>query len=123
MPRALIRAGVVLSLVLIACGPPHQRDPLHPRGPTLKVVDAKHPPVTLIAIDRSTCLVTRDRYREVRIGDAIYCHWSDGRPTAWPGGADILDAPRHGDSTDPRRATRDRTGAGGATQPARPPDG
>jgi hypothetical protein len=125
MIRSLRPLVIIVPALLIACGPPYLRQDRDPREPTIKIVDAKRPPATLIAVDRSVCLVTAERYRNTRIGDAVFCQWSGGRPTAL--GSDRVVGstpdPRQDATRDPRRATRGQGGTGAAQpQPARPPD-
>ena len=46
-----------------------------------KRVTAKQEPVTLIAADRTQCLVDQEDFRRIRVGDEIGCLWSPaGRP-------------------------------------------
>jgi hypothetical protein len=50
-------------------------------GPTRKRVASKEEPATLVAIDRSRCAVTEDRYRDARVGQRVTCAWrSADRP-------------------------------------------
>jgi hypothetical protein len=122
MTRSKRTLVVLATAILVACGPPYLSQDREPREPTLKIVDAKRPPATLIAVDRSVCLVTAERYRNTRIGDAVFCQWSGGRPTA------LGDEPRVGPTPDPRDSARNTGRAGGQggarapAQPARPPD-
>lgn len=88
------RAAFVLSLMaLCACGlsgnvprpndgPPGvgaASDPPEEEGPTLKVVGGKRSPDILVARDRTTCRVSRERFREVDVGTEQYCDWSPRR--------------------------------------------
>ena len=43
-----------------------------------KIVDAKQDPATLVASDRSECVVTAERYRDVKVGDKVICDWRAG---------------------------------------------
>jgi hypothetical protein len=43
-----------------------------------KTVDAKQDPATLVASDRSECVVTAERYRDVKVGDKVICDWRAG---------------------------------------------
>jgi hypothetical protein len=43
-----------------------------------KKVNGKEEPATLIAIDKSTCAVTADKFKDTRIGDMVICTWSAG---------------------------------------------
>lgn len=85
------RAAFMLSLMaLAACGlsgnvpRPNDgpagigaaSDPLEEEGPTLKVVGGKRSPNILVASDRTTCRVSRERFREVEVGTEQYCDWS-----------------------------------------------
>lgn len=49
---------------------------------TLKRVTGKEEPATLIAVDRSECTVTADRFRKTSVGDKVLCDWrvGDRRP-------------------------------------------
>ncbi len=40
-----------------------------------KVVTAKEDPATLIAADGYRCMTTADRFRDVKIGESIWCAW------------------------------------------------
>lgn len=94
------RAAFVLSLMaLSACGLSGNvprptdgpagigaaSDPPEEEGPTLKVVGGKRSPDILIARDRTTCRVSRERYLEVEVGTEQYCDWSRRkRPVSRP---------------------------------------
>ena len=45
---------------------------------SLKRVAGKEEPATLIAVDRSECTVTSDRFRSTRVGDHVLCDWRVG---------------------------------------------
>lgn len=78
MRNALI-ACLTAALALTACSNPYMQGPERRQAAnSVKLVDAKRPPATLVAVDRSICLVTVDRYRNVRVGDAVYCNWRGG---------------------------------------------
>jgi hypothetical protein len=81
MKEVAMRTALIACLALTFTGcyaTNTQRGEDQRRHATVKIVDAKSPPATLIAIDRSVCLVTVNRYRDTRIGDAVYCHWQGG---------------------------------------------
>lgn len=40
-----------------------------------KAVYGKEDPATLVARDRTRCLVTEKRYRETAIGELVWCSW------------------------------------------------
>ncbi len=42
---------------------------------SVKAVDAKYEPVTLVARDRTRCTVAPERFKTVRIGDRVGCYW------------------------------------------------
>ena len=44
-------------------------------GAARKEVAGKEEPATLIAVDRTRCTVTADRFRDVRTGDVVWCVW------------------------------------------------
>ena len=48
---------------------------------TKKRVNAKEEPATLIATDRTQCVVDVDDFRRIRVGDEVACLWS---PVARP---------------------------------------
>ncbi|HZO19980.1 MAG TPA: hypothetical protein VFB46_13400 [Gemmatimonadaceae bacterium] len=91
MRVGVARAGFVLALIaLSACGLSRNvprpndgpagvgaaSDPLEEEGPTLKLVAGKRSPNILVAKDRTTCRVSRERYMEVEVGTEQYCDWS-----------------------------------------------
>jgi len=41
----------------------------------IKLVAAKEEPTTLIADDRSRCIVTERKFRETAIGSDVLCDW------------------------------------------------
>jgi hypothetical protein len=43
-----------------------------------KRVEGKEEPVTLIAVDHSSCTVTTDKFKDTKIGDTVSCDWSAG---------------------------------------------
>lgn len=43
-----------------------------------KRVEGKEDPVTLIAVDHSSCTVTAEKFKDTRIGDTVSCDWSGG---------------------------------------------
>lgn len=43
-----------------------------------KRVEGKEDPVTLIAVDHSSCTVSPDKFKDTRIGDTVACDWSQG---------------------------------------------
>lgn len=43
-----------------------------------KRVEGKEDPVTLIAVDHSSCVVTAEKFRDTRVGDTVSCDWSAG---------------------------------------------
>ena len=43
-----------------------------------KKVNGKEDPSTLIAIDRSSCIVPADKFKDTKIGDTVFCDWSTG---------------------------------------------
>jgi len=46
---------------------------------TRREVVAKEEPATLYANDRSHCKVTPDRFKEITVGDRVWCNWEDSR--------------------------------------------
>jgi putative hemolysin len=77
--RTALTACLAAALALTACSSPYMQGPERRRAAaSVKIVDAKRPPATLIAVDRSICLVTVDRYRNVGVGDAVFCTWRGG---------------------------------------------
>jgi hypothetical protein len=44
-----------------------------------KPVTEKEAPVSLFAIDGSRCVVTEERFTQVRIGEEVWCMWLDRR--------------------------------------------
>lgn len=77
--RSRVAVWVVVPLVAAACvsGRPFGRES-HPReaarGGT-KYVAAKRDPLTLIAGDQTQCVVTRERFGTINVGDRVYCDW------------------------------------------------
>jgi hypothetical protein len=51
-------------------------------GLASKVVMRKVAPNYLVAMDRTTCEVSADRFREVRTGQRVLCDWKSGRSVA-----------------------------------------
>ena len=53
-----------------------------PNGVSRKRVNGKEEPSTLIALDRTRCTVTDDRFKAIKIGDDVTCTWgaSDRAP-------------------------------------------
>jgi hypothetical protein len=48
-----------------------------PRGDwASRKVNGKEEPNRLIAADRSSCTVSADKFREVSIGESVFCAWS-----------------------------------------------
>lgn len=45
---------------------------------TRKRVEGKEDPVTLIAVDHSSCTVTAEKFKDTKIGDTVACDWSAG---------------------------------------------
>jgi hypothetical protein len=45
---------------------------------SLKRVTGKAEPATLVAVDRTTCTVTPQRFRDTKIGDKALCDWRAG---------------------------------------------
>jgi hypothetical protein len=43
-----------------------------------KRVEGKEEPVTLIAVDHSSCTVTTEKFKDTKIGDTVSCDWSAG---------------------------------------------
>ena len=43
-----------------------------------KRVEGKEDPVTLIAVDHSSCTVTAEKFKDTKIGDTVSCDWSPG---------------------------------------------
>ena len=43
-----------------------------------KRVEGKEDPVTLIAVDHSSCTVTAEKFKDTKIGDTVACDWSPG---------------------------------------------
>ncbi|HEX8946071.1 MAG TPA: hypothetical protein VF785_23250 [Gemmatimonadaceae bacterium] len=43
-----------------------------------KRVDAKEEPATLVAFDRTRCVVTDQRFRDTKVGDTVTCDWRTG---------------------------------------------
>jgi hypothetical protein len=81
----LLAAAFIPAGTACATHTPGYRD--EPTESMVKVVESKQPPVTLIAADRSICLVTVTRFRDVRVGDSVYCRWHDGGRGGPPPGA------------------------------------
>lgn len=55
-----------------------------------KTVDFKEDPATLLARDGTLCTVTVSKYRNVKLGDRVWCHWrtrGDGSPVPVEGRA------------------------------------
>jgi hypothetical protein len=102
MPRSSLapRIAPALLLVAAACLPHNSRrtrpvgpgmggEPSlpDPRGPAGRLIDTltsgaarkevagKEEPATLIAVDRTRCTVTPDRFRDVRTGEFVWCVW------------------------------------------------
>jgi hypothetical protein len=46
---------------------------------TRREVIAKEEPATLYANDRSHCKVTPDRFKEIAVGERVWCNWEDTR--------------------------------------------
>jgi hypothetical protein len=94
-PRVLVRPPILPALLAATFIPAGTACATHAPGyrdeateSTVKVVESKQPPVTLIATDRSICLVTVQRFRDVRVGDAVYCRWQVGGGRGAPPGAE-----------------------------------
>lgn len=43
-----------------------------------KKVNGKEEPATLIAVDKSSCAVTADKFKDTKVGDMVICNWSAG---------------------------------------------
>lgn len=88
-PRKIRRLLSVLALLGTACALPSGDSGLggDPReGFTRKKVGEKHPHTVLVAVDRTTCIVSPEKYDETSPGDFVWCYWrSDG---ARPGDLD-----------------------------------
>jgi hypothetical protein len=88
--------ALLLAGVSAACGPPRPMEIPGPGGRggvpgetggstarqggrdvrlDAKYVAGKEPPTTLIAEDRTRCIVTESRYRETEIGSKVWCEW------------------------------------------------
>ena len=46
---------------------------------TRREVVAKEEPATLYANDRSHCKVTPDRFKDIAVGERVWCSWEDSR--------------------------------------------
>ncbi len=85
---------LVALAILTGCGLPHAEKQWPPRpgigdreppkaAPNIgdasalaqKVVSAKEEPATLIAADRSSCVVTEKKFRETALGTKAWCNW------------------------------------------------
>lgn len=91
----MMRRFVIATLAgVIGCMPPSvlERNPGRPPGDggrelpqgmaaprgdwTSKKVNGKQEPNTLIAADRTSCTVSADKFREVSIGESVFCSWT-----------------------------------------------
>jgi hypothetical protein len=75
---------MAVAAVAAGCYTAQGRGPTESVGATSRIVETKRPPATLIAVDRSTCLTSVRRYRDTRIGEAVWCHWRGGEPILEP---------------------------------------
>jgi hypothetical protein len=75
---------VLVAAAAVGCaGPPWDSNPDRSnarRGYAVKPVAEKDPPATLIARDRSICLVRPSRFHEIHVGDHVGCFWDGGEP-------------------------------------------
>jgi len=46
---------------------------------TRREVAAKEEPATLYATDRSHCKVPPDRFKDIAVGEKVWCSWEDSR--------------------------------------------
>ena len=46
---------------------------------TRKVVTGKEEPATLIAVGGAQCIVTKERFDQIRLGEEIWCNWVGAR--------------------------------------------
>lgn len=54
-----------------------------------KTVMQKVPPAYLIAVDRSQCTVTAERYEKAKEGDSFFCAWSRSAVATGPQGGPL----------------------------------
>lgn len=90
-----VMAGVLVSALVQACALPIPESARPPKGkgkfadtrtgaddlrkPAFapRAVYGKRPPSRLIARDGTTCMVTAEKYENTRIGQSIWCVWTD----------------------------------------------
>lgn len=75
--RRLVRLACALILIIPASGCSFLRGP-GDGGRTetgWKMVMQKVPPAYLVAVDRSECTVSAERYEKTREGDNVFCVW------------------------------------------------
>jgi len=91
-PRRRAVPLVALALVLGACISPLRSDRYMPDdgrpGLATKVVARKVEPNYLVAVDQTTCEVSTERFRQVRVGQRAFCNWTGGSPVGPGRGVD-----------------------------------
>jgi hypothetical protein len=55
---------------------PQPGEPFGPSRPSSKAISAKVEPNLLVAIDQTSCVVSKDRWERARVGEFHFCAWS-----------------------------------------------
>jgi hypothetical protein len=67
-------------LLLVSCISVTPHTPSDEGEAPTKQVAGKAPPIYLVAHDKSECVVSKERYNQVRVGDYVTCSWYFPRP-------------------------------------------
>jgi hypothetical protein len=87
MPVKTWSCLLLIALAASACATGGRSRPLTEDGRTglaMKTVASKVDPAYLVAMDRTTCTVSGERYRQVRVGQRVLCDWKAGAVFANP---------------------------------------
>lgn len=121
-PAGEVGTVVLVSLLGLAvgCYPIGSPDPSYPgpgdsfagrrdlrEGLSRKKVADKVEHTLLVAVDRSECQVSPERWKKIEIGDAVWCYWRVERPPRlYPSVPDVAIMTDGGRSARPTRRTR-----------------
>jgi hypothetical protein len=82
--RFAVKAVVLMAILSLpmgatGCSSLATRPPGEPFGPTRpssKAIAAKVEPNQLVAVDQSSCVVSKDRWEKAKVGEFHFCAWS-----------------------------------------------
>lgn len=79
LKEVILMATLSLSVAATGCSSVATRPPGEPFGPTRpssKAVASKVEPNMLVAMDQSSCVVSKERWERAQVGEFHFCAWS-----------------------------------------------